>query len=72
MDQHRRIWRGVPGHKHGKIFINGPCKKIAEDVLKLSRHQFRMLVAILTGYATVRKHLRTMGQFEGDPVCRFC
>jgi hypothetical protein len=30
------------------------------------------LVAILTGHAPVRMHLRTMGLFEGDPTCRFC
>jgi hypothetical protein len=31
-----------------------------------------MVVAILTGHAPVRKHLRTVGLFEGDPTCRFC
>jgi hypothetical protein len=31
-----------------------------------------MVVAILTGHAPVRKHLRIMGLFEGDPTCRFC
>jgi hypothetical protein len=31
-----------------------------------------MAVAILTGHAPVRKHLRTVGLFEGDPTCRFC
>jgi hypothetical protein len=30
-----------------------------------------MAVAILAGHASVRKHLRTMGLFEGDPTCRF-
>jgi hypothetical protein len=31
-----------------------------------------MVVAVLTGHAPVRKHLRTMGLFVGDPACRFC
>jgi hypothetical protein len=31
-----------------------------------------MVVAILTGYTPVRKHLHTMGLFNGDPTCRFC
>jgi hypothetical protein len=31
-----------------------------------------MIVAILRGHAPVRKHLRNMGLFEGDPTCRFC
>jgi hypothetical protein len=31
-----------------------------------------MAVAILTGQAPVRGHLRIMGLFSGDPSCRFC
>jgi hypothetical protein len=62
MDQHHHIWRDVPGHKHGKLFISKPCKKRAEDLLKLSRHQLRMVVAILTGHAPVRTDLCTMGR----------
>jgi hypothetical protein len=31
-----------------------------------------MVVTILTGHAPVRKHLHTMGLFDGDPTCRFC
>jgi hypothetical protein len=40
-------------------------------LLKLNRHQLKVVVAILTGHAPVRKHLRTMGLFEGEPTCRF-
>jgi hypothetical protein len=72
MDQHHRIWRNVPGHKHGKLTISRPCKKTAEDLLELSRHQLRMVGAILTGHAPVRTQLRTISLFEGDPACRFC
>jgi hypothetical protein len=71
IDQHHRHWRDVPGHKHSKLFISRPCKKRADDLLKLRRHQLRMVAAILTGHAPVRTHLCTMGLFEGDPVCRF-
>jgi hypothetical protein len=31
-----------------------------------------MVVAILTGHAPMRKHLLTMGLFEGNPTYRFC
>jgi hypothetical protein len=31
-----------------------------------------MVVATLTGHAPVRKHLHTVGLFNGDPTCRFC
>jgi hypothetical protein len=59
-------------NRHGKLFIGRLCKKRVDDLLKLSRHQLKMVVAILKGRVPVRKHLRTMGLFEGDPTCRFC
>ena len=52
-------------------FIGRPCKKRVDNILKLSRSQLRMIVAILTGHATVRKHLCVMGMFGKDPTCRF-
>jgi hypothetical protein len=65
-------WRDLTGHRHGKLFISGPCRKRADDLFKLSRHQLKMVVAIFTGHAPVRKNLRVMGLFEGDSTCRFC
>jgi len=62
----------LPGHRHGKIFIGRPCKKRIDDLLKLNRHQLKVVDAILTGRAPVRGHLDTMGLFDGDPTCRFC
>jgi hypothetical protein len=70
--QHHTAWRDLPGHRHGKLFIGKPCKKRADDLLKLSRHVLRLTVAIFTGHAPVRGHLYTMGLFDGDPTCRFC
>jgi hypothetical protein len=62
----------LPGHRHGKLFIGRPCKKRAVDLLKLSTHQLKMVVAILTGHVPVRRHLYIMGLFNGDATCRFC
>jgi hypothetical protein len=70
--QHFCTWRDLTGHKHGKLYISGPCKKRAVDLLQLSRHQLKMVVAVLAGHAPVRKHLHAMGLFIGDPSCRFC
>jgi hypothetical protein len=70
--QHHSAWRDLPGHRHGKPFIGKPCKKRADDQLKLSRHLLRLTVAIFTGYAPVRGHLYTLGLFDEDPTCRFC
>jgi len=70
--QHYSTWSNLPGHRHGTLFIGRPCKKRADDLLKLSRHQLKMVDAILTGHAPVRGHLYIMGLFDGDPTCRFC
>jgi hypothetical protein len=55
--KHSKTWKTAPGCKHGKLFIGRPCKKRADDLLKLDRHQLKMAVAILTGHAPVRRHL---------------
>jgi hypothetical protein len=70
--QHFSTWKDTPGCKHGKLFLDKPCKKRADDLLKLGRHQLKTVVAILTGHAPVKGCLRTMGLFNGDPTCRFC
>jgi hypothetical protein len=56
----------------GKLFIDRPCKKRADDLLKIGRHQLKMTTAIYTGHAPVRGHLFTMDLFDGEPICRFC
>jgi hypothetical protein len=58
--------------KTWQIFIGRPCKRRADDLLKLSRHQLKMVVVVVTGHTPVWRHLYTMGLFDGDPTCRFC
>jgi hypothetical protein len=70
--QHYSIWRDLPGHRNGKLFIDKPCKKRFDDLLKLSRHLLKTAVAIFMGHAPVRKHLVIMGLFDRDPTCRIC
>jgi hypothetical protein len=64
-----KFWRDTPGCRHGKLFINKPCKKSADDLLRLSRHQLKMVVAFITGHAPVRERLLIMGLGSGDPSC---
>jgi hypothetical protein len=59
-------WRVLPGHRHSKLFICRPCKKRADDLLRLSRPQLKMVVA------PVRRHLNIMGLFDVYPTCIFC
>jgi len=68
--QHHTAWEDLSGLRHGKLFIGRPCKKRADDIFKLSRHQLKMVTAIFTGHAPVRGHLFTMGLFDGKPICR--
>jgi len=55
--QHLRAWIDLPGLRHGKLFRGGPCKKRADDLLKLGRHQIKMATVIYTGHVPVRGHL---------------
>jgi hypothetical protein len=70
--QHCAAWKDLLDHRHGKLFISRPWKNRGEDLLKLSRHQLRMVVAFFTGNAPVKKHLHIMGMFDGNLNCRFC
>jgi hypothetical protein len=71
-DGDHSAWRDLPGHRQGKLFIGRPCKKRADDLFKLSRHQLKMVVVILTDHVPVGGHVYTMGLFGGEPTCRFC
>jgi len=44
--QHLRAWIDLPGLRDGKLFIGRPCKKRADDLLKLGRHQIKMAITI--------------------------
>jgi hypothetical protein len=70
--QHHTTWRDLAGHRHCKLFTGKPCKKRADDLLRLSRHLMRLTVAIFTGHAPLRWLLYTMGLFDGNQTCRFC
>jgi hypothetical protein len=45
-NQHHSAWRDLPGHRHGKLFIGRLCKKRADDLLKLSRHQRELKILV--------------------------
>jgi len=70
--QHFTTRTHTPGCKHDKLFTGRQCKKRADDLLKLDRHQLKLIAGILTGRAAVRSHLQTIGLYDGDPSCRFC
>jgi hypothetical protein len=65
--QNFTTWTHKPVCKHGKLFIARPCKKRADDLLKLDRHKLKLIAGIYTGHAAVRSHLRNICLFDGDP-----
>jgi hypothetical protein len=71
-NQHLKTWSDTPDCRHVKLFISKPCKRRADDLPRLSRHQLKVAVAFLTGHAPVRERLRIMGLYSGIPSCRFC
>lgn len=71
-NKHKQHWRDIPGNRHGKIFIKGPCPKRTEELLRKNRSQLRIITGLLTGHFPVKKHLHTIGKFNGDLNCRLC
>jgi ribonuclease HI/DNA-directed RNA polymerase subunit N (RpoN/RPB10) len=41
--QHYIAWKDLPGHRHDKLYISRLCKRRAEDLFKLSRHQLKIV-----------------------------
>jgi hypothetical protein len=69
--QKTEIRRSLGRYRH-TCKANISRKKRVNDLFKLSRHQLRTVVAFLMGHAPVKKHLNSMGLFDGSRNCRFC
>ena len=70
--QHLSEWNLSPGNIHGKRMVIRPSKKLAEDLIRLSRPKLRKVIGFLTGHAPLRKHLHTMGIHQISTLCRLC
>ena len=42
------------------------------DLLQLDRSKLRRAIALITGHGQFRKHLRTVGLYNGEITCRLC
>ena len=69
---HTQHWEKCPGGRQGKLFIKEPCKKRTEEILKLNRLQIKTITGLLSGHAPLKKHLNTMGLWNGNLDCRLC
>lgn len=65
------FWAAHPGLRQAKLLISGPLPRQTEQILRLNRKHVRIVVGLLTGHGSFKKHLHTIGVVD-DPICRFC
>ncbi|CAH1974332.1 unnamed protein product [Acanthoscelides obtectus] len=70
--QHSQKWRSISRHlRQARELIEGPSAKDGRFCLSLGRANLRLLVGLLSGHNTLRRHLHVMGVAE-DPLCERC
>jgi hypothetical protein len=70
--QHLALWRGPCGtQRQARELISGPNLATGARLLSFNRTQSRVLIGLLTGHNTLRRHLHVMGLCS-DPTCEKC
>jgi hypothetical protein len=70
--QHLPLWRGPCGTKRqAQELIPGPNLAIGAQLLSSNRTQSRVVIGLLAGHNTLRRHLHVMA-LTNDPTCRKC
>jgi hypothetical protein len=52
--EHHKYWQSIPGQRHAKGFLDGPCAKRTAELLELSRLQIKQVTELLTGHCRFR------------------
>jgi hypothetical protein len=64
------LWREPCGtQRQARELISGPNLAIGAQILSFNRTQSRVVIGLLTGNNTLRRHLHVMG-LSNDPTCR--
>ncbi|KAI5726111.1 hypothetical protein M8J77_023937 [Diaphorina citri] len=66
---HQDRWDKVSGLRHSKLMMLGPNKDLTMNILSLNRKNIRLVTSLITGHCGLRKHLQTMGLYQGQVVC---
>ena len=70
--QHLVLWCGPCGtQRQARELISGPDLATRARLLSFNRTQFSVVIGLLTGHNTLRRHLYTMG-LSNNPTCRKC
>ena len=71
-EEHQNKWTKYPGSSLGKILVKSSSQALTNSLLQLERKRLRRAIALRTGHGSFRKHLQTVGLFQGDPICKLC
>jgi ribonuclease HI len=71
-NQHLVLWRGpCSTQRQAQKLISGPNLATRVRLLSFNRTQSRVVIGLLTGHNTLRRHLYVMG-LSNNPTCRKC
>jgi hypothetical protein len=66
------LWQGLAGtQRQARELILGPHIAVKTRLLSFKRTQSRVVIGLLTGHNTLRRHLHIMG-LSDSPLCRKC
>jgi hypothetical protein len=70
--QHLALWGGPRStHRQALELISGPNLATGARLLSFNGTQSRVVIGLLTGHNTLRRHLHIMGLCD-SPICRKC
>jgi len=69
--EHQRVWETTAGYRQSRLFLKGLNSKLARYALGLSQKYLHVLTGLLTGHATLNRHLAVM-KIRTDPICSTC
>jgi len=69
-NQHLARWQGLGStQRQDRVLISGPSPCAKTKLFSYNRIQFRVVIGLLTGHNTLRRHLHLMG-LKNSPLCR--
>jgi ribonuclease HI len=70
-EKHFKMWEMKQDCRQTKMFLPKPNNNWAKEILKLNKKDIRLIIQILTGHNTLRRHKFLMG-LEPSAICEGC
>ena len=71
-ERHCKQWLKYPDHKLARKLVKKPPYALSKSLLQIDRIKLRRAITLITGHGWFRKHLRTVGLYNGEITCRLC